>query len=455
MTWLSFATRSLNLIIVIPLVLKIFDVNEIALWLLFSVIIGLQSLLDFGFTPTFIRVIAYAFGGTSERELSNPKTVFNGRPNWDSLIKIYGTMRVIYFRLSIIWFGLITLVGTLAVYKQINHLNEPIVGWESWVIIVIISGINIIGFSFSSLLQGANKIALLRRWESIFSLGSIFTSFIVLLLGGGMVELVFANQIWIIFTVLRNYYLVRTSFPNLILTKTDKLISNTVFDAVKSSSWKSGLGVFMSYGITQLTGVFFAQLGSSEEVAIYLFALRIIVFINQFSQAPFYSKIPRLSKLYAEKRFEEIISISKKGMRYAYFSYTIPFLTLDFGGEKFLSVINSRVPFPNENLWLLLGIAFLFERFGAMHIQLFSLSNNIIWHIANGVSGFLNLLVVLITYRFLGVLAFPLGMFVGYVMFYCWYSAKKSYELMRTNFFAFEKTVFIPNLLIFLLAVCF
>jgi len=455
MTWLSFATRSLNLIIVIPLVLKMFDVNEIALWLLFSVIIGLQSLLDLGFTPTFIRVIAYAFGGTNERELSNPKTVFNGRPNWDSLIKIYGTMRVIYFRISVLWFGLIALLGSVVVFRPINLLKEPVIGWESWIIIVIISGVNFFGFSFSSLLQGANKIALLRRWESVFNLGSIFTSFIVLLSGGGILELVLANQIWIIFNVLRNYYLVRKTFPNLLLTKEDKIISNTVFNAVKSSSWKSGIGVFMSYGLTQFTGIIFAQIGSSENVAIYLFALRIIVFINQFSQAPFYSKIPKLSKFYAEKRLEEIINTSKRGMRYAYISYTLPFLVFAFGGERILGLINSRVPFPDKNLWFLLGFAFLLERYGAMHIQMFSLSNNIIWHIANGVSGCINILFVLSTYKFLGVLAFPIGMAAGYLLFYCWYSAKKSYGLMKTNFFAFEKTVFIPNLLIFLLAVCF
>jgi hypothetical protein len=71
MTWGSFATRSLSLIVVLPLVLNRLNTAEISLWYLFSTVIGLQLLADMGFSPTFSRVIAYGMGGLSTFEIKD------------------------------------------------------------------------------------------------------------------------------------------------------------------------------------------------------------------------------------------------------------------------------------------------------------------------------------------------------------------------------------------------
>jgi hypothetical protein len=71
MTWGSFGTRSLSLIVVLPLVLNRLSTPEIALWYLFSTVIGLQLLADVGFSPTFSRVTAYGMGGLSTFEIKD------------------------------------------------------------------------------------------------------------------------------------------------------------------------------------------------------------------------------------------------------------------------------------------------------------------------------------------------------------------------------------------------
>ena len=62
-TWGSTATRSLSVLLVLPLLLRQLTPAEIAVWYLLSTIIGLQTLADLGFAPTFTRLIAYAMGG--------------------------------------------------------------------------------------------------------------------------------------------------------------------------------------------------------------------------------------------------------------------------------------------------------------------------------------------------------------------------------------------------------
>lgn len=452
MTWGSFASKSLIIIVIFPLVLKKFSTEEIALWFLFATIISLQSLIDLGFTPSFVRIISYAMGGIKKEDLKSPRGFYLHKPNFQLLTEINSTMKSIFSILSFFWLLILIVFGSLAVNKNINLLSNDYEGWFSWLIIVIVSVINFYSNSYSAFLQGLNQIALLRRWETLFNIISIIFSFTILTLDKGLLWLVAINQIMVFFSSIRNRALSRRIIKKLkIQNSLSKFkVDTEIFKAIWPSAWKSALGIIMSFGVTQFTGIYFAQVGNVEMVAQYLFALRIITFINQFSQAPFYSKIPFLSKLFAQNKIEDISTISKKSMNLSFLTFVLPFgLTLLFG-KFFLNLINSNIDFPDITLWSLIGLAFLCERFGAMHIQIYSLSNNIIWHKANGISGLLNILLILLLYKKIGVYAFPISMFLSLVLFYCWYSAKHSYKLLKTKFFIFEKTSFIPNLILFI-----
>ena len=61
MTWLSYFTRALSLLVILPLILNKFSEAEISLWYLFSSIMALFALLDFGFSATFIRVFSLCY----------------------------------------------------------------------------------------------------------------------------------------------------------------------------------------------------------------------------------------------------------------------------------------------------------------------------------------------------------------------------------------------------------
>ena len=88
-----------------------------------------------------------------------------------------------------------------------------------------------------------------------------------------------------------------------------------------------------------------------------------------------------------------------------------------------------------------------------MHIQLYSTTNHIIWHIANGVSGIIYIIVAFVLYPYIGVFAFPVGMIAGYIGFYAWYSAGYSYRAVKMSFFSFEKDVFIPPAVLFIFSI--
>lgn len=457
MTWGSFLSRSLSLIIVLPLILTRLSTEEISLWYLFSTVIGLQRLVDLGFSPTFSRVIAFGMGGlnTSElKDVNNPKQYSSSNaPNWETIEKIFSTMKAVYLRLTGISILLLISLGTLALIKPISAVPNTFSAWTAWGVILIVSTATIIGNVYNAYLQGVNQIALLRRWEMLFSLGAIGTSFIVLLFDGGLLELVVANQIWLLLNILRNRWLCKIinnkKFSNFEFQYQD--IDPLVFEAVWSSAWRSGLGSFMNYGLVQISGIIYAQFGSASVVASYLLSLRFIQVVNQFAQAPFYSKLPTLAKLYSSGKLKQQVMIAHRGMKIAYWSFIFGFISIGIFASPILDLIDSNAKFANPLLWSLMGLGVFAERYGAMHMHFYSITNHIIWHIANGYTGVIYLLVSLILFNKIGIYAFPLGTLVSNLGFYCWYSAMHSYKAFNLKFWKFERSAMIIPLTLILM----
>ncbi|QXE25381.1 hypothetical protein B6N60_04096 [Richelia sinica FACHB-800] len=415
------------------------------MWYLFGTIIGLQLLADVGFSPTFSRVIAYGMGGASKSDIKdfrNIKPIIDPKqPNWKTIELICSTMRAVYLRLTGILIFLLATFGTWALVKPISVTNDLTSAWIAWVVILVVSTVSLLGNSYSSYLQGVNQIALLRRWEALTSLGSIITSVLVLLLGGRLLALVIANQIWLIINFLRNRWLCQIVEEGRFQKFSSHEFDQTVFRGVWSSAWRSGVGVFMGYGLVQLSGIFYAQVSSASEVASYLLALKLIQVITQFSQAPFYSKIPMMARLRSEGNLEKQVSVAKRGMILSYWTYIIGFIGLGILATPLLNLIGSNTAFINPLLWSLMGLSNFTHRYGAMHIQLYSTTNHIIWHIADGVSGLIYLTISLMTFKLIGIYSFPLGALCGDLGFYCWYSAKHSYQSLGVTFWSFEQSV--------------
>ncbi|MDJ0688877.1 MAG: hypothetical protein QNJ41_10230 [Xenococcaceae cyanobacterium MO_188.B32] len=455
MTWSSFLTRPLSLVLVLPLLLTRLSTEEIALWYLFSTIIGLQSLADIGFSPTFSRVIAYGMGGLSADELKdlriNKPSGDTREPNWETIEQIYSTMQVVYLRLTFISIFLLGTLGTWALIKPISAIANQTEGWIAWGIILIASTFTLVGNSYNSYLQGVNQIALLRRWETLTSIAAIITSFLVLFLDGGLLGLVIANQSWLILKILRNRWLCKIVENGRFQKFTGKKIHPAVFDSVWSSAWRSGLGIVMSYGLVQLSGIIYAQFGSASGVASYLLALRLIQLVSRFSQAPFYSKLPLLAKLRSEGNIKQQVLVAKRGMVIAYWTYIAGFVGLGILATPLLKLMGSNAEFVSPLLWSLMGLSIFAERYGAMHIRLYSTTNHIIWHIANGVSGSIYLIVSLTLFQQIGVYAFPIATLVGYLGFYCWYSAMHSYRAFGLNFWIFERSTMLQPLAVMII----
>lgn len=452
--WLSYFTKSLSLVLVLPLILTRFPVEDISLWYLFLAIISLQQLADLGFTPTFSRVIAYATSGATRKELASFKSVRSDSQvmstNWDTIGAICGSMRVVYIRLTVLSVGLLVTGGTAFLYAPIEASSAPPSSWWAWGTILGGSCFILGGNQFSAYLQGLNRIALLRRWEAVTNLGAVGTSYVVMLVAPSVFWLVVADQTWKVLNVVRNYLLCRLidggRFKGFRIGR--GAVDPVVLDAVWPSAWRTGVGALMAQAPLQFSGLFYAQIGRAEMVASYLFGLNLLGYVRTFSLAPFYTKLPMMAKLRAAGEIERQLHLARRGMRVSLGVFCLGFFALGFLGNVITEMLGSNAAFPFPLLWNLMGIGMLIERFGAMHLQLYSTTNHVIAHYANGITGVVFVVLAGLLIAPLDVLAFPVAYTASYLTFYAPYTASKSYRLFSLDFFTMERTSAIPVVLV-------
>ncbi len=334
--------------------------------------------------------------------------------------------------------------------RPVSLVEDQQEAWMAWGVIILISTIKFYGTIYANYLEGLNQIALVRRWEALTSIGSIVSSIMALIFFQSLIALVIANQFWLLINFYRDYQLSR-HVENNAFEKLDKHIpfNKEFFQSVWHPAWRSGLSGFMSNGLASITSLIYAQMGSAASLASYLLALRLLAQIREISMAPFYSKIPLFSRLRAFGDMSGLIQKAQRGMMISNTLFVLGCIVVGCLGNSLLELIGSDVPFVDIKLWLLLILAYFVHRYGAMHIQLYSTTNHIISHIADGVSGIIFIVVTLSLFGKFELYAIPTGMLAGYLGFYAWYAAYHSLRSMKVNFFAFEsKTITVPVLLL-------
>ncbi len=463
MTWGSFLTRSLSAVVVLPLVLRSFSQEEITLWFMFAQVISLQLLVDMGFTPTFARLIAFAKGGAKDlysfSEVVSNQNDSNPAPNWVLIVQIIRVMKKVYTRMTLISFGLLLTLGTYFVYAPIQKLqNQATHGWYAWGMIVFTSLFYLRTNQYSACLQGLNQVALLRRWEVLIAMGGVLSSLSVLLLNGGLLGMIIASQLWVMVGISINHWL-----ANKMLIKEQRASNNTVFASktaaarqsifpiIWQTAWRSGLGVLISFGTLRFASLYIGEAFAGAASAMFLLGLRMIEIINEFAQAPLYSKLPRLAKLYAEGDKAVLIGVARQGMMRSHWIFVGTFVLASLIGDRALQIIGSKTQFPEISLWFCFGIAYFFQRFGAMHLHFFSTTNQIVWHKVNGITGCLFLLIFLGIYQINPLYSYPIALLVSSLLFYSWYCAYCAYRAFDLQFWHFEKTVALPPLIVLLL----
>ncbi len=456
MSWLALSVRLLGFAVLLPLVLKNYSQPDVTVWLLFSAISSLQLIADMGFSQTFARTIAYGFAGGGINEQKDGQRSIplpdEKRTSIDPvyLTDVVSTMIWVYRRLTLFAIFCLASLGSFAVAKPIASTSNPFYIWVAWVVVVAGVGMFVYGNSYSSYLIGANRIDLLKRWELLVNVCSLFTQILIVSIGSNLLILILSMQFWVITQVLINGQLVNrhSRVVGIIYKHTGRL---KLLSTMWASAWRSGLGVLMSLGVSQGMFIVLANLLPAKESSSVLLSLRIVQTISQFSQAPFYSKLPLMNGYRVNNDMPQLSKIASISMNRSLWVYVLCVIFIGLIAPKFLIYIDSNTKFTTPLFWSVLIMAYFMERYGGMHIQIYSTTDKIVWHIANGITGTLWVVTFFILYPWLSAMAFPISMLLAYTLFYSWYAGSKSHSsLSGIDVISFEKTTTLgPAILLF------
>jgi O-antigen/teichoic acid export membrane protein len=450
---MSLAVRIGGMLILLPLVLASFEVETVLVWQLQASILMMLVWIDFGFSPTFARFIALARGAASVGRLRQGASAITSVDDGEKIdgSTLIGTIVAVNTIMALLGWVLVALIGTWAIYDPILNLYSPNVGWIAWgltlsmVPLMLLNGVN------ASILIGTDKITTLRRIETIVGLCQVTSNCLIMIMVPNLAILAASNTFWACIGFTANRYFARQALRDEGWSR--GRADRSYMLLAWATGWRSGVGILFSTGLIQGSGLVIPQLASTETAAAYLLILRLVTLASQISQAPFYSRLPSMTKAFAEGDRKRTIQMAQAGMSLAFWTLTICLLGILFVLPPFLVFFGSSVQIPDQTVAILMSFAFFAERYGAMHMQIYTLSNHVIWHIINGITGLTMVLASVVLAPMLGVISIPVALLVAYSCFLCPTISVKALKLLQLSRWPFERRTSLFPLLMLLTGV--
>ena len=439
MTWCSLLIRSGTVIFILPLVLLKFSVIEIGLWFIFGILIRIRDVLDFGMLNNIARSIAYAYAGKNEIDGLGTVNKTN-TPNIRLIQSIVTASSYLYNRSLVISAIILLILGVATVSNTLAKSPAPlnVEYWYALMVHVLGCLIFLWGNNFVAFLTGINKIAILKRWDAIFGALTILSLGGALALGSSFLIFIILMNFWVALTVIRNFYLYRIYQNNLFLNEAS-FIDKKVVKNIISLSKRDFLGALFGVGFMQGINIFIASVFPINVVNSYLLIDRLIEQIKGISRAPFYTKMPLFAKLITLGNTATLIEVAKKSMLISYVVCFLGFTFVYVFGNELLKFIGINNVVIDKELWLLLCLAAVIDRYTAMHNQIFLIIfNKVITHITLFVTMFLSIVLMLLLYDFIGIYTIPVAYILSSLLFSSWYISYKNFIYLKIDFFSFE-----------------
>lgn len=405
MTWLNLLAKLVGLIMILPLILNFFPVEDVVLWYSLTSVLSIIIMFDLGYSPTFIRFYSYVMAGAKIDDLNELDNIevknlpAKGKVDVNSLHFINQIISNTYRKISLVAFFSMLFIGSLFLWKPISNSSDIYYGISSWLTIVVTGSLTLYGNKYTSMLQGMNEIATYQKYNSLIVVMSTGLAAILIILYQNLFLAILSIQLGAVIVVVINYFLVNknqntslNSYPKLDL---DKYEFSLVKSNIDRASRKSAIGIFCSTGLFQFSNIFMANSFDKVFASSYMVSMQLLRSLSAFSQVPLQTQLPTLARLYAVGNKKKLFSQLKIIFIKVIFVFLMGLVAITLGFPFLLSLLNSETPVPSNIVWISLATAIGCERFFSVLIQGYSLTNNIVWDKINGTTA---LAVVLFTF---------------------------------------------------------
>lgn len=346
-SWFSTVTKLLGFVLVLPIVLVQLTDFELNVWLLGLAAISLLNLVEFSITPTTVRQLSYQLG---KRETNRSNSI--------------ATAAYTLHKGSALALAIISAI-TIFVYLHVGNGAEvlsPII----WGIPALLY-LKLINAYFAAVLHANDRIPYHRLMEASANIFATLLTIVVLSFTTD-IALLLCMQILpqaIIMPFIRHAAQRHIHGNRFRLDEIRKHWADIISPTINHLN-----AALIGFGALQLLAFYVSATDNIAYANDFLLSLRIIQSIAAFTNPLFYAYLPQLARLYESDGALQVRRLSLKKQRSAataFFVFTQAFSLAIIVGPFVHFDFEMRLPQPD--VWIILSIALLLHRIGAINLQ--------------------------------------------------------------------------------------
>lgn len=295
-------------LLVLPLMIAILPASDIALWLYYSLFVGMGMMTDFGFGQALLRSCAYYYSGAKNIPLGNePIERTANTVNILGLETLLATFLVCYRWILVIALTVATLICLVGARSLVEASPNPLNAAIAGIIIIIGMGAGLRAAIWSNYIQGMGQVATCKRIELILGLGRVLLYTVALQLNQGLLGMAISSLAISIMTLywhkriaISLHRAAGASWP--LRRKFDKFLFKRIWPA----TWRQGSIGLGGYLITQSGGLISGSLKDTGLTASYLFTLRLLSIARNLALAPVQVAVPQFIRLRTEGNISKL-----------------------------------------------------------------------------------------------------------------------------------------------------
>jgi O-antigen/teichoic acid export membrane protein len=332
-------------VILLPFILRVFPTETVAIWTIFTTIMALTGLLDFGFNPSFARNVSYVVSGVKELKTTGYNIVESHNSEIDySLFKgLINAMKWFYARVSVILFLLLATAGTYYMHTVLKtYSGSHTEVYIAWAILVAINSYSLYTMYYDSLMQGKGLIKRSKQIQIVGQSVYLVVAVALILLRFNLIAIVSAQALSIIIRRILAYRTIYTVEFRRLLKIVPARAKRDFVRPIMPNAVRMGLHflfTFIAIKSMILVGSLFFPL---EKMASYGITVNIIGIISGLASVFYASYIPQFSAFFVQGNIAGVKSVYQKStlMLFAVFFACGALLLL--AGDWAFSVVHSK-----------------------------------------------------------------------------------------------------------------
>lgn len=352
-------------IILLPLILHFLSVETVALWIVFTTLVGLTQLLELGFQPTIARYAAYIYAGSQKIQKIGLPTIDgnNEGVNGKLLDSLVDSARSVYRYISLIAAAIMLVGGTIYVSSLAPENQSQSEYLTAWIIYAIGYIFNFYYGYLNGLIQGRGDVTGVNKITIISRLILILASTTALVFGYGLLGLGFASLLSAVASRFLSYRLFFAKYQRDCSPPIGELYEfrRDLLATLWHNASRLGIVNIGTFLILKANVLIASSMLGLSEASSYSITLTILTTLSGLAMVICQIQIPHMSALQATHKKERLASMYGEIQLTSLIVYVFGLVLLLAVGSELLQILGSRTTLLPTNLLLLYGVVILLE----------------------------------------------------------------------------------------------